>query len=76
MVGNPDLSKYFMRPPMGKSLIGHPRTGSPVRVRRLSDNAEADIGFTAEGYLDTAALLAFVGAGNGFFVATDHSEVF
>lgn len=74
MAGNPDLSKYFMQP-MGKSLIGHFRT-SAVRVRRSSDNAEANIGFTAEGYLDTAALLAFVGAGNGFFVITDHSEVF
>jgi hypothetical protein len=36
------------------------------RVRRSSDNAEANIGFTASGDLDTAALLAFVGSGDGF----------
>ena len=40
-------------------------TGSAVRVRRSSDNAEANIGFASNGDLDTAALLAFVGAGNG-----------
>jgi hypothetical protein len=36
------------------------------RVRRSSDNAELNIGFTASGDLDTAALLAHVGSGNGF----------
>ena len=36
------------------------------RVRRSSDNAEANIGFTASGDLDTAALLAHVGSGSGF----------
>ena len=35
-----------------------------VRVRRSSDNAELDIGFTASGGLDTAALLTFVGSQN------------
>jgi hypothetical protein len=40
--------------------------GSAIRVRRSSNNAELDIGFTASGDLDTAALLAFVGGGNGF----------
>jgi hypothetical protein len=35
-------------------------TGSAVRVRRSSDNAEANIGFTASGDLDTAALRSFV----------------
>lgn len=34
--------------------------GSAIRVRRSFDNAEADIGFTAAGDLDTTALLAFV----------------
>jgi len=38
--------------------------GPAVRVRRSSDNAEADIGFTAEGELDTVALLAHVGLQN------------
>lgn len=41
--------------------------GSAIRVRRSSDNAEADIGFDGED-LDEAALLAHVGAGNGFVV--------
>ena len=36
-----------------------------VRVRRSSDNAEQDIGFT-ETYLDTTSLLSFCGAGDGF----------
>lgn len=44
-------------------------TGSAIRVRRASDNAESDIGFNSMGELDTAALLAFTGTGaldNGF----------
>ena len=42
-------------------------TGACMRVRRSSDNAEQDIGFSGND-LDTAALLSFVGAGNGFVV--------
>ena len=41
-------------------------TGPLVRVRRSSDSTEQDIGATATGDLDTTALLAFCGAGNGF----------
>jgi hypothetical protein len=41
-------------------------TGSAIRVRRSSDNTEQDIGFDANGNLDTVSLLAFCGAGNGF----------
>jgi hypothetical protein len=41
-------------------------TGSLIRVRRSSDNAEQDIGYTAGNLLDEAALTSFVGAGNGF----------
>jgi len=41
-------------------------TGSAIPVRRSSDNDETDIGFTANGDLNTAALLDFVGSGNGF----------
>ena len=41
-------------------------TGNAMRVRRSSDNGEQNIGFDANGNLDTASLLAFVGAGNGF----------
>jgi hypothetical protein len=40
-------------------------TGSAIRVRRSSDNTEQDIGFVS-GNLDTVALLAFCGVGNGF----------
>jgi hypothetical protein len=36
-------------------------TGAAIRVRRSSDNTEADIGFTALGDLDTRALLAHAG---------------
>lgn len=41
-------------------------TGSLIRVRRSSDNTELDIGYTSAGMLDSAAMLTFVGAGNGF----------
>jgi len=37
-----------------------------IQVRRSSDNAVQDIGFTAGGDLDQAALLAFVGSNDGF----------
>jgi len=40
-------------------------SGSAIRVRRSSDNAEQDIGF-ASNELDTTALTSFCGAGNGF----------
>jgi hypothetical protein len=39
--------------------------GACIRVRRSTDNAEQDIGFV-NNELDTASLLAFVGAGSGF----------
>ena len=41
-------------------------TDAPIGVRRSSDDTEQDIGFDANGELDTAALLSFVGAGDGF----------
>ena len=41
-------------------------TGSAIRVRRSSDNAELDIGFTADDDLDQVTLLNHCGAGNGF----------
>lgn len=40
-------------------------TGSSLRIRRSSDNAESDIGFV-DNELDTTTLLSFVGVGNGF----------
>lgn len=40
-------------------------SGNAIRVRRSSDNAEQNIGFIGDD-LDTASLLSFVGANNGF----------
>lgn len=40
-------------------------SGSCLRVRRSSDNAEQDIGFVGD-YIDTASLLSFVGSNSGF----------
>ena len=40
-------------------------SGNVLRVRRSSDNAEQDIGFT-DNALDTSALLTFVGSADGF----------
>ena len=42
--------------------------GSSIRVRRSSDNSEQDIGFDANGDLDTSALTTFVGANDGYVV--------
>lgn len=53
-------------------LIRAAYAGFCIRVRRSSDNAEQNIGFVG-GVLDTVALLAFVGAGNGF-VVTWHDQ--
>jgi hypothetical protein len=47
-------------------LLKSDYAGSAMEVRRSSDNALQDIGFDANGDLDTASLLSFVGAGNGF----------
>jgi hypothetical protein len=41
-------------------------TGSAIRVRRSSDNAEQNIGFTESGNLDTSALTTFCSGTNGF----------
>ena len=40
-------------------------SGNAIRVRRSSDNAEQDFGFSGND-LDTASLLTFCGACNGF----------
>ena len=45
-----------------------------IRVRRSSDSTEDNIGFTATGELNTAALLAFVGVGNNGFVTTWYDQ--
>jgi hypothetical protein len=41
-------------------------TGSAIRVRRASDNAEQDIGFDGNGDLDTTALATFCSGTDGF----------
>jgi len=41
-------------------------TGSLIRVRRSSDNAEQNIGYDINNVLDETALTTFVGAGDGF----------
>ena len=42
--------------------------GSSVRVRRSNDNLEADIGFNADGMLNTTALATHVGSNSGYVV--------
>jgi hypothetical protein len=41
--------------------------GSAIRIRRSSDNAEQDIGFSGEN-LDTGAIMSFVGANSAYVV--------
>lgn len=41
-------------------------TGNAITVRRSSDNTSTNIGFDANGNLDTAPLLSFVGTGSAF----------
>jgi hypothetical protein len=41
-------------------------TGNLIRVRRSSDNTEQNFGYDSNNVLDTAAILTFCGAGNGF----------
>jgi len=43
-------------------------TGDAIRIRRFSDNAEQDIGFDANGDLDTAAITSFVGSNSAAVV--------
>ena len=41
-------------------------TGNAITVRRSLDNTSQQIGFDANGNLDTASMLSFVGVGSGF----------
>lgn len=41
-------------------------SGAAIRVRRSSDSAEQDVGFTSSGALDESSLTTFCGAGDGF----------
>jgi hypothetical protein len=68
----PQTSPFLLDNVPGAQAAFSPRklsssySGPALRVRRSSDNAESDIGFNASGDLDTAALLAFIGANSGF----------
>jgi trimeric autotransporter adhesin len=76
MVARPTSTEIVFTPPLDQispasaafSLrrIRSAYTGPAVRVRRFSDNAEADIGFTSSGNLNTFDLLAFCGISSGF----------
>jgi len=48
--------------------------GPAIRVRRDSDNALRDIGFTSDGQLDTVGLLDFVGVTGSGFVQTWYDQ--
>lgn len=43
-------------------------TGSLIRIRRSSDNAELDIGYESDGSLDDAAVLAHCGTDTGYVI--------
>jgi hypothetical protein len=47
-------------------LLRKSYTGSAIRVRRSSNNAESDIGFTSVGDLDISALTTFCSGTDGF----------
>lgn len=49
----------------GLKLLKQDYAGSAIRVRRSSDNAEQDIGFSGND-LDTSSLTSFIGANSGF----------
>src|SRR6187549_954700 len=55
----PAASAYSLR------LLSTAYPGAAIQVRRSSDNALQDIGFTAGGDLDTVALKTFVSTNNG-----------
>lgn len=60
------VDKYSLQMAYGLYKMSSQATNC-IRVRRASDNAETDIGFSGV-HLDVAALLAFVATGNGFVV--------
>lgn len=52
-----------------QQLVTAPLNGKCVRIRRSSDNAEQDFGFTGTpGAFDSASALTFTGASDGFVV--------
>jgi hypothetical protein len=51
-----------------RRLLSSYTANKAVRIRRSSDNAEQDIGFTPAGAADVSSMAAFIGAGSGFMV--------
>ena len=49
-------------------LLDKDYTGSCMRIRRDSDDSEADIGFDSSGDLDTSAIATHCGSANGYVV--------
>lgn len=60
------LDAFVLYAAFGTALLVSAYTGPCVRVRRSSDNAQADFGFVGR-WLDVAAIRAFVGTGSGYF---------
>lgn len=58
--GTPAAAAYSLR------SLSTGYAGAAIQVRRSSDDATQNIGFNGGGHLDTVALLAFTGSGNGF----------
>lgn len=61
----PDLSGALCAVSIRRLRDGY--SGACMRVRRSSDNAEQDIGFSGN-YCDESAITSFVGSANGFVV--------
>jgi hypothetical protein len=51
-------------------------TGSAIRVRRSSDNAEQNIGFDSNGGLDQTALSEFAGSNNSFLYSENFDNAY
>ena len=66
LLDNVGLSTTTSPAAFGLRRLSSSYTGNAIQVRRSSDNTTQNIGFTASGNLDTAALKTFVGANNGF----------
>jgi hypothetical protein len=60
------LDRYpSTHPAWGLHRLRAAHAGACIRVRRVSDNVEADIGFATDGSLDVAALASHCGASDG-----------
>lgn len=60
------LSPFYPTSLYSMRLRNASYAGACIRVKRSSDSTQQDIGFGTDGYLDEAALVAFVGAGTGY----------